>query len=387
MDPRFRVLILSVSAGTGHVRAAEALEKVCRARQEIADVVNVDALRFTNKVFRDCYSKLYIDLVRNAPTFLGWWYQKSDEPWKTDRMRLMFDRMNTGPLVRMVRKVQPDMTICTHFLPAEIISHLISRGDIEARLSIVVTDLDFHAMWLSRLFHHYFVALDETKEHLKLLGLPEDRVTVSGIPVDPVFAEKKDRVALAAKLGLDPAKPMVLLSAGAFGVGPAAEAVQVLKHLKTPAQVVVICGRNDELLAEARRQAVEVPAHLQFHLLGFTDIMDEWMTVADVLIGKPGGLTTAEALCKGLPMVILSPIPGQEERNSDHLLEEGVAIRCNDIITMGYKIDRLLQTPGRLASMRQAALGMSRPFAAETVVTTLLEQFRRLPHKVEMVKA
>jgi processive 1,2-diacylglycerol beta-glucosyltransferase len=371
-------LILSVSAGTGHVKAAEALERACRGHDEIAEVVNVDALRYTNKPFRDFYSKFYVSLVRNAPTFLGWWYDKSDEPWKTDRMRLMFDRMNTVPLVRMIRKLQPDMTICTHFLPAEIISHLIGRGEIEARLSIVVTDLDFHAMWLSRRFHRYFVALDETKEHLKMLGLPEDRVTVSGIPVDPVFAVKKDRAALAARLGLSPERPVLLLSAGALGVGPAAEAVRVLRHLRTPAQVVVICGKNEELLAETNRQVADAQGHLEFRVLGFTDTMDEWMTVADLYIGKPGGLTTAEALCKGLPMVILSPIPGQEERNSDHLLEEGVAIKCNDITILAYKLDRLLESPARLASMREAALRMSRPLAAQTIVRTLLEESRQL---------
>jgi processive 1,2-diacylglycerol beta-glucosyltransferase len=177
---------------------------------------------------------------------------------------------------------------------------------------------------------------------------------------------------------LSPERPVLLLSAGALGVGPAAEAVRVLRHLRTPAQVVVICGKNEELLAETNRQVADAPGHLEFRVLGFTDTMDEWMTVADLYIGKPGGLTTAEALCKGLPMVILSPIPGQEERNSDHLLEEGVAIKCNDITILAYKLDRLLESPARLASMREAALRMSRPLAAQTIVRTLLEESRQL---------
>ncbi len=382
MEKNYRVLILSASAGTGHLRAAEALEKACRRHPEIGDVRNVDALSYTNKLFRDFYSKFYISLVRNAPTFLGWWYETSDEPWKTDRMRFMLDRMNTGPLIRMIKKFQPDMTICTHFLPAEIMSHLINRGAVEARLSIVVTDLDFHAMWLSRLFHHYFVALDETKAHLTMLGLPEDRITVSGIPVDPAFAEQKDKIEMRLKHGLDPARPVLLLSAGAFGVGPAAEVVKVLMLLKAPAQIVVICGKNEELRQQVQAMAGQMPAHLALKVLGFTHEMDEWMAASDLYIGKPGGLTTAETLCKSLPMVIFSPIPGQEQRNSDQLLENGAAIKCNEIVTMAYKIDRLLASPERLAAMREAAREMSRPDAAERVVETLVDQFHREPHQM-----
>ena len=382
MDNKYRVLILSASAGTGHLKAAEALEKACHQHPEIGDVLNVDALSYTNKLFRDFYSKLYISLVRNAPTFLGWWYETSDEPWKTDRMRFMLDRMNTGPLIRAIKKFKPDMTICTHFLPAEIISHLLSSGAIEAKLSIVVTDLDFHAMWLSRVFHHYFVALDETKVHLTMLGLPEDRITVSGIPVDPVFAEDKGKVQMRLKHNLDTACPVLLLSAGAFGVGPTGEVVKVLKLLKTPAQIVVVCGRNEELREQVMAlTAAEVP-HLTFKVLGFTNEMDEWMTAADLYIGKPGGLTTAETLCKSLPMVIFSPIPGQEERNSDQLLEAGAAIKCNEIVTMAYKVDQLLQSPDRLAAMREAARRMSRPQAATTVVDTLVGEFHREAHEM-----
>ena len=141
-----KVLILSVSAGTGHIRAAEALEKVFRQRSEVGEVYNVDALQFTNRLFRDFYSKFYLFLIQKAPALFGVVYDKTSEPWKTDRMRLMLDRLNTGPLERFIADFKPDITVCTHFLPAEIISHLISEKKLDARLSIVTTDLDLHAM-------------------------------------------------------------------------------------------------------------------------------------------------------------------------------------------------------------------------------------------------
>ncbi|MFH0909165.1 MAG: glycosyltransferase [bacterium] len=370
------VLIMSASAGTGHLRAAEAIEKICRQHPQIDQVVNIDALTYTNKLFRRFYSNLYIQLIKSAPTFLGWFYENTDEPWRTDRMRLMLNRMNTRPLVRLIRNLNPDITICTHFLPAEIMSYLIKKERLDARLSITVTDFDVHAMWLSRVFHHYFVAIEEAKVHLTMMGLPENRITVSGIPIDPVFNEHHDKDLLRAKHGIDGTRPVVLVSAGALGVGSAEYVVRVLGYMKTPAQIVVICGSNARLEEEtrARVEAIKAP-HLTFRVLGFTHEMNEWMAVANLFIGKPGGLTTAEALASGLPMLIFQPIPGQEWRNSDHLLENGIAVKCNLITTMAYKVDLLLKDPERLHAMSAAARKFGHADAARTVVQTLIDQF------------
>jgi processive 1,2-diacylglycerol beta-glucosyltransferase len=370
-----RVLILSASAGTGHVRAAEALEKVFRQQPGVGEVRNIDALRFTNKLFRDFYSKLYITLVQRAPTVLGIVYNTTDEPWKTDRMRLMLDRLNTGPLERFIAKFKPDITVCTHFLPSEIISYLITKKKLNARLSIVVTDLDVHAMWLCRTFHRYFVALEESKVHLEVLGLPGKNITVSGIPIDPAFSVIEDRDALRAQAGFDTERPLFLISGGALGVSPAAGVLDGLSRLRHPAQAVVICGKNTALLAGLESQARAIEAArpgLTLKVLGYTNEMHRWMQMADLFIGKPGGLTTAESLASGLPMVIVSPIPGQEDRNSDHLLEKGIALKCNEFTTLGYKIDGLLDQPEQLQSMRDHARALGRPNAAMTIVDSLL---------------
>jgi len=365
-----RVLIISTSAGTGHVRAGEALTKVFEEHPMVGEVVHSDALDFTNKVFRDFYSKLYPRLVQTAPEFLGWWYKQSDEPWKTDGMRLMLDRLNTGPLVKFIRHFNPHITVCTHFMPAGIISHLIAKSLLDAHLSIVVTDLDFHAMWLSRVFHRYFVAIEETKVHLEELGLPKERITVSGIPIDPEFATPIDRVATRFEYGLHPTRPTMLLSAGALGAGPAEFVVERLKNLRSKAQTIVVCGRSPE----TRDRVLQLvgPNNVNFKVFGYTTRMPDLMKISDLFIGKPGGLTTAEALACGLPMVIVSPIPGQEERNSDHLLEEGVAVKCNEMTTIPYKIDTLLDDPIRVEEMRRKAFALSRPDAARTIVRTLV---------------
>ena len=365
-----RVLIISTSAGTGHVAAGNALEKAFRADDRVAEVVHEDALRFTNKLFRDFYSKLYATMIKSTPALLGWFYKNSDEPWKTDALRLRLDRLNTAPLTKFIHDFDPDITVCTHFMPAGIISHLIRKKQLDAHLSIVVTDFHFHAMWLSSAFHRYFVALPEMKAHIEALGLPPERVTVSGIPIDPVFAEPVNRQQLREKYGLDPNCTTLLVSGGALGVGPAEIVVGQLKRVRNEVQSIVLCGKNEELQAQV---AEVIGGDERFTVLGFSDRMFELMKISDLFIGKPGGLTTSEALASGLPMLIVAPIPGQEEYNSDHLLEEGVAVKADAFTTIPYKVDLLLDDPHRLELMRLRATKLGKPDAARTIVDTLLE--------------
>ena len=153
-----RVLLLSASAGAGHVRAAQALEKAFAQSGVAREVRHVDTLDYTNKVFRKLYAQAYIEMVNSAPEVLGWLYDALDTPWRKERRRLMVDRLNTGPFRKMVREYDPDVIVCTHFLPAEIVSWLKSKGKLTCPQAIVVTDFDVHAMWLCHHFEQYFVA-------------------------------------------------------------------------------------------------------------------------------------------------------------------------------------------------------------------------------------
>lgn len=365
-----RVLILSTGAGSGHKAAGLALEEVFSKSPEVEQVEHHDALDFTNKLFSDFYSKLFDDLTRNAPHFLGWWYDNVDEPWKSDNVRLEFDKLNTRPLVQFIQGYKPDITVCTHFMPAGVISHLIREEELDVHLSIVTTDLDFHSMWLSRAFHRYFVALESTKHHMLALGLPEERITVSGIPVSPAFNLPVNRDAVLAKYRLRGDQPILLVSAGAIGGGPVKMVAQRLLKVRDPIQTIFICGKNEKLKEEMEEFASQHGD--SFRVLGYTTDMPNLMKVATLFIGKPGGLTVAETTSVGLPMVIGDPIPGQEERNSDQLLEAGCAIKINDVTVLDYKLDHLLGDPARLENMREACRRLGRPHAAQTIVDTLL---------------
>jgi processive 1,2-diacylglycerol beta-glucosyltransferase len=370
-----RVLILSASAGAGHVRAGQALERALVATGRVGEVRHVDVLQYTTKLFRRVYAQAYLDLVNRAPAMLGWMYDYFDEPGKHARLRLALDKLNATRFVRLLERARPDWAVSTHFLPAEIIAWLRSKGRLATRQAIVVTDFDVQAMWLTHHVDRYFVALDETRVHLEHLGVSSTAITVSGIPIDPVFAEPKDARAMRAKHGLAPDRTTILLSAGGFGVGPVESLVHALFELQHPVQLVVICGRSEELKGRLDALAAARPAGLSpaLHVVGYTTEMDEYMAAADLLVGKPGGLTSSEALARGLALVIVHPIPGQEERNADHLLEARAAIRCNNPPALAWKIDRLLDDPARLANMRANARRLARPRAARDIAMTLLD--------------
>lgn len=378
MDPQ-RIMILSASVGSGHLKAADALERAFRANPLVGEVLSDDSLDHTNPLHKQFYSGLYKRLSEITPNFLGWWYETSDDPWAADRVRLLIDLPQALPLVNLIRDFQPDHIVCTHFMPAGVIAHLLHRKQLEAKLSIVVTDYHFHAMWLARAFHHYFVSQDEDKIHMEALGLPGERITVSGIPIDPSFEETVDREAVAARYGLDLARPILLIAGGTLGLSPAAAVVRRLQTLDLPFQALVICGRNDDLRTRVTELTAGDP---RFRALGYTTEMRDLMAVATLILTKPGGLTTAEALASGLPMVILDPIGGQEERNADMLLENGAAIKCTEVTVLTHKLAGLLNDPERLAAMRENARRLSRPDAARVVADTVLNDIRPEPRRI-----
>jgi len=210
---------------------------------------------------------------------------------------------------------------------------------------------------------------------LEALGIPPAKIMVTGIPIDPVFIQHKDKQEMRRKHDLAGNRTTILLSAGGFGVGSIDALVAALLPLQHSAQIVAICGRNEELRKRLTRLATRLKPDVNVLIkpFGYTTDMDELMAASDLVLGKPGGLTTSEALAKGLVFVIVNPIPGQEERNSDHLLEAAAAIRCNNLPTLSYKLDRLLGDPHRFAAMQENARGMGRPNAARDIVKRLLE--------------
>jgi processive 1,2-diacylglycerol beta-glucosyltransferase len=370
-----RVLLLSATSGAGHLRAAEALEKAFLARGD-ATVEHIDALRYVSKLFERAYDKAYIAMVRRAPEWMGVLYGRTDQPWRHLRPRLALDRLNTRPMIRLLERLQPDLCVATHFLPAEIIAWLIAKKKLRARHAIVVTDYDVHAMWLCRTVDRYYLAMEEAAEYLAQIGVGREKLRVTGIPIDPLFALPLPRARAREHLGLDGEATAMLISAGGYGIGPVERLVKNLLELGRPWQIVAIAGKAEKTrrrLEELARDAGRLPSGApRLAAVGFTTEMDKYMAAADLLVGKAGGLTTSECLARALPMALIEPIPGQEERNADHLLEAGAAIRCNNLPAAAWKIATLLDDPARLNRMREAARKLGKPAAAAAIAEDAL---------------
>ena len=375
MSGKPRVLLLSASSGAGHVRAAQALEKAFATRGDCT-VEHIDVIHYVSKLFQRAYDKAYIAMVRRAPGLMGVLYDRTDQPWRHARRRLALDRLNTGPMIRLLKRAQPDLCVATHFLPAEIIAWLIAKKQLRARNAIVVTDYDVHAMWLCQTVDRYYVAMDEAAEYLANIGVPREKLRVTGIPIDPLFAKPIDRAEARRALGLDVDASSILISAGGYGIGPVEQLVNDLLALNKPWQIVAIAGKAEKVqkrLEEISRNAGPFPSGARRLIsVGFTKEMDKYMAAADLLVGKAGGLTTSEALARALPMALIEPIPGQEERNADHLLEAGAAIRCNNLPAAAWKIAALLNDSSRLGKMRDAARRMGKPDSAANIAQDAL---------------
>jgi processive 1,2-diacylglycerol beta-glucosyltransferase len=361
-----RVLVLSASVGAGHLRAAQAVELALRQLDPEAVVKNVDVLELTNAAFRRVYAKAYLDLVNKAPHVLGYFYDLMDRPVSprrtSDRLRLMAEKLNLRPFLRFLKSEPWDVIVNTHFLPAELIASLRKQGKLATPHLTVTTDFETHRLWVNQPCDHYFSATSEGAAYLRHWGVPAGDISVTGIPIHPVFSQPKDRAECLKRQGLAGDRPIVVQISGGFGVGPIEEIFRGILAIEVPVEVVVITGRNET--AKHQLEAITPPERHRVKILGFTDQIDELMAVADLVVSKPGGLTTSEILARGAAMAVVNPIPGQESRNSDFLLEKGAAVKINNIATLAHKLTPLLEDPSRLARLKENAKRTGKPQAA-----------------------
>jgi processive 1,2-diacylglycerol beta-glucosyltransferase len=370
-----RILILSASVGAGHMRAAQAVEAALHELSPKAIVQNIDILTMTNAAFRRVYAKAYLDLVNKAPHVLGLLYDMMDKPVKPknpgDRLRLMVEKLNLKRFSDMLEEARWDVVVNTHFLSAEIIASLRNRGKLSQPQITVTTDFETHRLWVNEPTEHYTTATNEGAAYLTSYGVPKQNTSSPGIPIHPVFSRPLNRADCLEAHGLTGDRPIILQMAGGFGVGPIAELYQGLLAIQQPLEIVVVTGKNASAQKELLQQLV--PTRHRAKVLGFTHQIHELMTVADVVMSKPGGLTTSEVLASGTAMAIINPIPGQESRNSDYLLENGAAIKINNLATMSMKLEELLADATRLQSIKANATRLAKPNAAYEIAGRALK--------------
>jgi processive 1,2-diacylglycerol beta-glucosyltransferase len=355
-----RLLVLSASAGAGHNRAAEAVHESARAFCPGVVSEWVDSLKYTNRLFAKLYEKSYFWLASHAPDVWGAVYKqlgRKKGPNPLDAAIELHDRLAYKKLMARVEEFRPDAVVCTHFLPMNVL--LAKRIDVP--VYVVVTDYDVHAQWVHRRATGYFVAAEELKVQLARRGYPPERVRVTGIPIHPVFTRESPPGTAD--------RPRVLLMGGGLGMGGLEDALRRLLDLGPRLHLTVVAGRNEKL-----RRKLDAVAAGRARVLGFVDTIHDLMGQSDLIITKSGGLTVSECLARRLPMVLISPIPGQEECNADFLLERGCAVKARTLDVLDYKVLDLLENPARLDMMKRACAAAARPWAGRDVLRHVLDE-------------
>lgn len=359
------ILVLSASAGAGHVRAAQALCETAAREFPNLKLTHIDVLDLVPPTFRKLYFDGYLKLIEKAPLLWAYLYQHTDRPARESKIssvRKQIERLNTRKLYAEIETLDPDAIVCTHFIAPELLSRRIRKGHAVPPVFVQITDFDVHALWIHPHMHGYFVANDEIAWRTAQRGIDANTIHATGIPISPQFLQTLDRFTCAREVGLDPQRTTLLVMAGGAGVGGLETLVERLAAIDRNFQIVALAGKNEPLLAKLHTVAQKYPGKV--FPMGFTRTIERVMKSAEIAVTKPGGLTTSECLAMELPMIIVAPIPGQEERNADYLLECGVALKANDADSLEYKLTKLLSDAEQLAAMRARMTGIAKPDAA-----------------------
>lgn len=371
MTPK-HVLLLSVSAGAGHTRAAEAIRAAASGAPDVT-ATHLDVMKYMPAGLHKLHTDFYIGLLNRHPSLWGHLYQITQEArpgGSTQRLRRAIAHLASRGLLRDIDALRPDAIVCTHFLPAEILSNAHGKRRPPCPVWVQVTDFSLHRMWVQQHMAGYFAANDEVAFRIRAWGVAPERIHVTGIPVMPAFAQAGERAACAAQWGLDPGRPTFLLMGGGAGLGKLEGVAGHLLACGADCQLVAVAGRNARALERLQALARRHPGRLL--ALGYCEQVERLMACADLVITKPGGLTSSECLAMGVPMLLNAAIPGLEERNADYLLEQGVALKAFDELTLRYRVGHLLAHPEKLADMGRRAKALGRPGAAGDVLATVL---------------
>ena len=373
-----RVLILHVRAGIGHERAARAVESALRSLDSSCEPIVRDALEFSSPFLRRFYASSYNRLVDRVPRAWGFFYRQAERVPATgfrQRVRSTVFASGCRDFANAARRFRADAVLCTQFLPAEVFALLRRRGAIQVPVYCAITDYAVHPIWVYEGIDRYFVASEASAEQLRATGVVSaDRIEVTGVPIDPAFATGVGMEAARRELGLDPdpRRLTLLLMGGGFGWGPMEPMLEAVLGLPESVQALVLAGKNEELRLRLAKRARGQEHRIKVH--GFTDRVHRFLEAADLLVGKAGGLTSSEAMARGVPIVAVRPIPGQEERNVDYLQESGAAVRVHDLEDLRYRLTHFLSDRVDLERMKTNARAIGRPKSAFQVAQSILSR-------------
>jgi processive 1,2-diacylglycerol beta-glucosyltransferase len=362
---RRRIAILTLSVGSGHVRAAEVVGHALLEGGDDVEVQILDAVSLARPWFVGAYVQTYWWMLRYAPGLWRRLFEHRQSRRHRSTAPAWFFRRGCAPVLQRLKAFAPHLVIVTEIGAAEIAALAKREGYFSSPILAVQTDFHTEPPWVQPEIDVFCTASNEAKSQLISWSVSSNRILLCGIPIDPAFALPFDRDELLQALGLDPRRPVVLVMGGGMGPVPMAEIVQSLELSGLPLQVVAIAGHNQKLRAQLDLLRGKVA--LDLHTFGWSDRIPEFMASADLLVTKPGGVTSAEALAAGVPMILTHPIPGPEERHVRFLEGLGVAIRANQASDIPQLVHRLLKNCDALNEMARRARELSRPDAVHAI--------------------
>ena len=360
-----------ISEVSGHHQATLAIEKSLRVLYPNVEILNINGFRQTYPLMEKIVNKAYMGIIKRTPKIWDYLYDNPKVVKSLQAVKEAIHKANHSKLARLFKEFRPDAVVCTQAFPCGMVADYSKTYNLNTRIVGVLTDYAPHSYWIHKGVDYYVVPSEDTGERLEKKGVPSEKIKAFGIPVDPKFTVKLDKRVIAQKLGFSLSAPIILIMGGGQGLGPIKEIVKSLIHSKSNLQMMILAGTNKKLIKWLKRMQSETPKPMV--VFDFAKNVEELMEVATVAVTKPGGMTTTEALTKGLPMVIVNPIPGQEMHNTEFLLKKGVAIRVNRLEELGGELDRLLASPEKIHKMSEAAIENSKPNSSFDIARLILE--------------
>ncbi|MDO8513053.1 MAG: glycosyltransferase [bacterium] len=363
-----KILIVSLRSGQGHLMAAKAIEQEFNLTHPQIEVKNIDFLDYATILSKEFYGKWYLDVVNAVPKFYGWLYENID-PSSSD-IRLFFDRINAQDFQTFLFDYDPDLVIATHFVPGNIATFWKTKYQKRYKTAMIVTDYEAHNLWSDKLIDRYFVPTKEVSNELSGMAIEENKIFPTGIPIDRKFSKKYKIRKIRRKLGVDN-NFTVLVTSGGCGVGDIKKIIDLIQDIPGKINILAMTGHNKELFTRISNIPSKVGKNKM--VFPFVDNAEELMSVADIIIGKPGGLTVSEALALGRPIIIINPIPGQEDANANFLTRNLAGLQADDIKELGKIILTLIDKPRLIKQLKENAKKISKSKAASLIVEKAIE--------------
>lgn len=369
-----RILILTASVGSGHIKAAEAVAKELRRREPELELLTVDFMSRETSLLHWLTKELYLIMLAWVPNLYDLCYKFSGGESGGGLAQTAVARLMLPALRKIVAETRPDLVLCTHPFPegaCALLKEELQVAGKELPLAVVMTDYSLHQIWLYPQVDAYFMATEAMRQEMGRKGLAPKLAVAAGIPVSMELKDLPAKGELRQQLGLEEL-PTVLLMGGGLGLGGLDGTLRELEQLPQRLQLLVIAGRNEKLLARVR--ALGEASHHAIHCWGYTDEARRLMGASDLLITKPGGLTISEAFVLGLPMLLHDPIPGPETENAVYAARHGAAVWLHPGESLSRAVAELLQ--GDLPAMGEKARACSHPEAAAEIAKKIIELCR-----------